>query len=71
MSIEKEIVVRRDSIDVTDDSPTTSKRKRPVSPPREEVLADNPDIAVSSHAYTSRRHQSLAVSSPVVKQRVR
>ena len=38
---------KRASVDTSDDVPKTPKRKRPASPPHEEVLADNPDIPVS------------------------
>ena len=34
-------------------SPPTAKRKRPASPPHEYVLADNPDIAVSTNKESS------------------
>lgn len=36
--------------------PPPAKKKRPVSPPHEYVLADNPDIAVSSNFIKTALH---------------
>ncbi|KAI9687567.1 MAG: hypothetical protein M1822_002177 [Bathelium mastoideum] len=47
LNMKMDAAAKRASIDSSDEAPKSPKRKRPASPPHEEVLADNPDIPVS------------------------
>lgn len=74
LSIEDDILIdptRGSSLDLyfknrsikAESVPPPAKKKRPVSPPHEYVLADNPDIAVSSSIIKAALHAEVCLIS--------